>query len=68
MDNRELKGMQIAAEMPLRRDASGWIVPSQTGTGTYRVAPHPTTTYKIAQGIVAAACRRAAVGMQLSRL
>jgi hypothetical protein len=52
MDNRELKGMQIAAEMPLRRDASGWIVPSQSGSGTYCVAPHPTTTYKVAQGIV----------------
>jgi len=51
MDARELKGMQIAAAMPLKRDASGWIVPSQTGAGTYRVAPHPTTTYKVAQGI-----------------
>jgi transposase len=52
MDARELKGMQIAAEMPLRRDDSGWIVPSQSGVGTYRVAPHPTTTYKVAQGLV----------------
>ena len=52
MDNRELKGMQIAATMPLRRDANGWIVPSQSGPGTYRVSPHPTTTYKVAQGIV----------------
>jgi hypothetical protein len=44
--------MQIAATMPLRRDAGGWIVPSQSGPGTYRVSPHPTTTYKVAQGIV----------------
>ena len=47
-----LRGMQIAATMPLRRDANGWIVPSQSGTRTYRVSPHPTTTYKVAQGIV----------------
>src|SRR5579875_312990 len=52
MDNRELKGMQIAAAMPLRRDAKGWIVPSQSGPGTYTVSPHPTTTYKVAQGLV----------------
>ncbi|MGA3354564.1 MAG: SWIM zinc finger family protein [Acidimicrobiales bacterium] len=52
MDARELKGMQIAATMPVRRDAKGWIVPSQSGPGTYRVSPHPTTTYKVAQGIV----------------
>lgn len=52
MDAREAKGMQIAATMPLRRDANGWIVPSQSGPGTYTVSPHPTTTYKVAQGIV----------------
>jgi len=51
MDARELKGMQIAATMPLRRDSRGWIVPSQTGVGTYRVVPAPTTTYKVAQGL-----------------
>src|SRR5487761_2270917 len=51
MDSREAKGMQIAASMPVRRDANGWIVPSQTGAGSYRVVPHPTTTYKVAQGI-----------------
>ena len=33
MDARELKGMQIAATMQLRRSTYGWIVPSQTGTG-----------------------------------
>lgn len=52
MDSRELKGMEIAATMPLRRDATGWIVPSQSHPGTYRVFPHPTTTYKVAQGLV----------------
>lgn len=52
MDARELKGMQIAATMPLRRDAKGWIVPSQSGPGTYRGSPDATTTYKVAQGIV----------------
>jgi transposase len=52
MDARALKGMQIAATMPLRRDASGWIVPSQTGVGTYRVVPAPTTTFKVARGLV----------------
>lgn len=50
MDARELKGMQIAATMPLRRDTNGWIVPSQSGPGTYRVAPHPTTNAQVARG------------------
>ncbi len=52
MDGRELRGMQIAATMPLRRGAKGWIVPSQSGRGTYLVVPAPTTTYKVAQGLV----------------
>ena len=52
MDTRTAKGMEIAATMPLRRDAKGWIVPSQTGSGTYRVAPHPTTTAKVIRGEV----------------
>jgi hypothetical protein len=30
--------MQIAATMPVRKSAEGWIVPSQTGPGTYRVS------------------------------
>ena len=42
MDARTAKGMEIAATMPLRRDAKGWIVPSQSGPGSYRVAPNPT--------------------------
>ena len=52
MDARELKGMQIAATMPLRRDAQGWVVPSQSGPGSYHVSPHPTTTAKVAKGLV----------------
>jgi transposase len=43
MDARELKGMQIAATMPLRRNKQGWLVPSQVGHGTYVVSPaHPS--------------------------
>lgn len=38
MDARELKGLQIAATMPVRKSAEGWIVPSQSHRGTYRVA------------------------------
>jgi transposase len=50
MEAREIKGLEIAATMPLRRDTDGWIVPSQTGRGTYRVSPHPTTNAHIARG------------------
>jgi len=39
MDPREIKALQIAATMPLRRKSDGWIVPSQSGQGTYRVSP-----------------------------
>ena len=39
MDTREFKGMQIAATMPLRKSAEGWVVPSQSGYGSYRVTP-----------------------------
>ena len=52
MDSRTAKGMEIAATMPLRRDAKGWIVPSQSGVGNYRVAPHPTTNAKVIRGEV----------------
>jgi hypothetical protein len=42
MDTRELKAMQIAATMPLRRTTYGWLVPSQSGLGEYKVASdHP---------------------------
>lgn len=52
MDAREQRGMEIAATTRLRRGKDGWLVPSQSGVGTYRVVPHPTTTYKVAQGLV----------------
>ncbi len=38
MDTRELKALQIAATMPVRRSTYGWIVPSQSGHGSYKVA------------------------------
>ena len=38
METREIKALQIAATMPLKRTTYGWKVPSQTGTGTYTVA------------------------------
>lgn len=42
MDTRELKALQIAATMPVRRTTHGWVVPSQTGQGSYTVAStHP---------------------------
>jgi transposase len=44
--------MQIAATMPLRRDAKGWIVPSQSGIGTYRVAPAHSTHVKLVEGVL----------------
>lgn len=40
MDARELKGMQIAATLPVKRVQHAWVVPSQTGQGSYKVA-HP---------------------------
>lgn len=41
MDTRELKGLQIAATMPIKRRQHAWVVPSQSGRGEYQVA-HPT--------------------------
>ncbi len=38
MEAREIKALQIAATMPVRRSTYGWEVPSQSGPGTYRVA------------------------------
>jgi transposase len=38
MDAREIKALQIAATMPLRRSTYGWVVPSQTGVGSYQVS------------------------------
>ena len=44
---REQRGAQIAAAFDLRKRGDDWIVPSQSGKGTYRVRlgePHPTCT------------------------
>jgi transposase len=41
MNRREEKGREIAAHAELTRDGELWIVPSQTGRGTYNVAFHP---------------------------
>lgn len=41
MDTRELKALQIAATMPIKRRQHAWVVPSQTGHGEYTVC-HPT--------------------------
>ncbi len=35
MDNRELRGLQIAATKKIRHGKDGWVVPSQTGDGTF---------------------------------
>lgn len=41
MDDRELRGLQIAATARLRYSKShGWTVPSQNGMGTYNVRPN----------------------------
>ena len=43
-DNREQRGGQIAATYDLRKRGDDWLVPSQSGKGTYRVRlgnPHP---------------------------
>ena len=37
MDIREQRGMELAATRTIRQKAGIWIVPSQTGEGTYRV-------------------------------
>ena len=37
MEPREQRGMELAATRTIRKTGSGWIVPSQTGSGTYRV-------------------------------
>jgi transposase len=41
MDMRELKGLEIAARCRLTFDGSDWLVPSQSGKGTYRVTLNP---------------------------
>lgn len=47
VDPREQRGSQIAAAWRLRKRGDDWLVPSQSGTNTYRVRlgePHPTCT------------------------
>ncbi len=41
MDMRELKGLEIAARAKIVFDGDAWIVPSQTGTGRYKVVLRP---------------------------
>lgn len=44
MDDREQRGLVIAATKPLRQRGVNWYVPSSTGTGTYKVEPEPDPT------------------------
>jgi hypothetical protein len=37
MDLREQRGMELAATRTIHHKGGLWIVPSQTGNGTYRV-------------------------------
>jgi transposase len=37
MDGRQQRGLELAATRTIRQKAGLWIVPSQAGTGTYRV-------------------------------
>ena len=42
MEPRQERGLQIAATTKLRQSKPGhWVVPSQTGVGTYTVEPEP---------------------------
>lgn len=41
MNRREEKGRDIASRAKLKRDGELWLVPSQTGEGTYTVDPRP---------------------------
>src|SRR6202034_1179059 len=58
MDAREIKALQIAATMPVKRSTYGWIVPSQTGHGSYKVAStNPAlTALTTATGSLACTC------------
>ena len=38
MDNRKIKGMLIAKTQQIRKTEKGYIVPSQSGNGSYVVA------------------------------
>jgi hypothetical protein len=37
VNGRDVRGAQIAASCDLRKRGDEWIVPSQSGSGTYRV-------------------------------
>lgn len=54
MDGREMRGMEIAATVPLRRTKTGWVVPSQSQPGAYEVtSDHPhIATMDIIGGLV----------------
>src|SRR5439155_25485402 len=41
MDLRQAKALEIAARLRLTLDGGGWLVPSQSGSGTYRVVTWP---------------------------
>ena len=41
MDDREQRGLVIAATKPIRQRGVNWYVPSATGNGTYKVEPEP---------------------------
>ena len=41
MEARQIKALEIAATMRLRKSSKGWIVPSQSRAVTYTVAPLP---------------------------
>src|SRR6266508_4674419 len=42
MDMRELKGLEIAARSRIGFKDGAWLVPSQTGSGSYRVTLGPS--------------------------
>jgi hypothetical protein len=44
MDDREQRGLVIAATTALRQRGLNWYVPSSTGNGTYEVEPEPDRT------------------------
>jgi hypothetical protein len=56
MDAREIKALQIAATMPVRRSTYGWIVPSQTGHGSYKVASTNPALAKLTAATGSLAC------------
>jgi len=43
MDGREQRGLEMAATLKLRREGRLWVVPSQTGPGSYAVDPKRET-------------------------